>query len=190
MNYTVFLDRDGVINEDSPDYIKTEDEFHFIPQSAEAIALLCSNGFDVIIITNQSVIGRNMVTIKGLNAIFSKLKNGVARAGGVIKDIFFCPHAPGQGCTCRKPEPGLILMAAKKYAIDLSHSCMVGDSAKDIECSKNAGCSRSVLVETGNGRDAAQVLEKKGISPDFTARNLMEAAVWISKNLNHPEKRP
>ncbi|MBF0469056.1 MAG: HAD-IIIA family hydrolase, partial [Desulfamplus sp.] len=92
INFTVFLDRDGVINMDSPDYIKCAGEFHFIPSSAQAIALLNQRGFDVIVITNQSGIGRGLFTRKEMDAIFDKMQKGVARAGGTIKDIFFCPH--------------------------------------------------------------------------------------------------
>ncbi len=183
MGATVFLDRDGVINVDSNAYIKHEDEFTFIPQSPEAIALLTRHGFDVIVVTNQSVIGRGMVTPEGLDAIFRKLKKGVLEAGGSIKDIFFCPHSPDAGCSCRKPRPGLIFKARETYGIDLDTACMVGDSAKDIECAKAAGCAYGVLVLTGNGLSAVNVLKNKGIQPDHVAKNLMEAAVWIINTL-------
>ncbi len=181
MKHTVFLDRDGVINFDSSDYIKSESEFKFIPRSAEAVSLLNKNGFDVIIITNQSAIGRGMITSNGLKAIFDKMKKGIKDSGGEIKDIFFCPHLPNQGCSCRKPKPGLILQAVRKYNIDLSLAYMVGDSAKDIECAKKSGCT-SVLVQTGNGKEAQVLLESNGIYPDFKAHDLMDAAKWIVVN--------
>jgi len=181
--YTVFLDRDGVINADSPDYIKKPSEFHFLENAPKAVALLCKNGFDVILITNQSVINRKMASLNDLEAIFNKMKRGIEKAGGKIKDIFFCPHMPGQGCTCRKPRPGLILQAAEKYGIDLTNSCMVGDSVKDMECAENAGCSTRVLVKTGNGEKAAQILNKRDVQPDLICKDLMAAAEWISGNL-------
>ncbi len=183
MNYTVFLDRDGVINADSPDYIKNPSEFHFLENSPEAVALLCKNGFDVILITNQSVINRKMASHNDLEAIFNKMKKGIEKAGGKIKDIFFCPHMPDQGCTCRKPRPGLILQAAEKYGIDLTNSCMVGDSVKDMECAENAGCGARVLVKTGNGEKAARILKKRAVQPDCICKDLMAAAEWISGNL-------
>lgn len=183
MGYTVFLDRDGVINLDSSDYIKDPSEFVFIPNSPEAIALLTQNGFTVIVITNQSLIGRHMATPDTLQAIFKKMKAGVKKAGGEIKDIFYCPHVPEDKCACRKPKPGLILDAKKKYPIALDQSCMVGDSAKDIECARNAGCSKAVLVKTGNGSAAQAELRKKGITPDHIASDLYEAACWIIKSL-------
>ncbi len=188
MNYTVFLDRDGVINSDSPDYIQKTSEFHFLQNSPEAVALLCKNGFDVIVITNQSVIERGMVHLDCLKSIFAKMCLGIEDAGGEIKDIFFCPHRPDQECKCRKPRPGLILQAVEKYRIDIAHSCMVGDSVKDIECSKNAGCRFSVLVKTGNGEKTAEILKNRGIEPDFICKDLMAAAKWICRNLKNNEE--
>jgi D-glycero-D-manno-heptose 1,7-bisphosphate phosphatase len=179
---TIFLDRDGVINVDSPDYIKTPDEFHFIPGSQKAISLLTDHGFDVIIITNQSVINRKMVTSPTLDAIFDKLKSGVRAAGGTIKDIFFCPHTPHDTCSCRKPLPGLILQAQKKYDLHLEDTCMVGDSAKDILCARNAGCGKAVLVKTGNGETALKNLQALGQSPDHVVPDLMAAARLIIQN--------
>ena len=190
-NFTIFLDRDGVINVDSPDYIKCAEEFHFIAGSAEAIALLSKRGFDVVVITNQSGVGRGMFTCQELESIFYKMTKEVADEGGLIKDIFFCPHTPEDGCLCRKPLPGLILQAIEQYGIDPARSCMVGDSIRDIECARNAGCRYSLLVRTGNGRTAEAVLNNQSSrknrgetdrispKPDFIADNLMEAVRWL-----------
>jgi len=180
--YTVFLDRDGVINHDSAAYIKHPDEFHFISKSPEAIALLTANGFQVILITNQSAVGRGMISVQTLDAIFKKMTHGVEQAGGRIKDIFFCPHTPDQGCGCRKPEPGMILRAADRHGIDLKTALMIGDSAKDIACGRNAGCAATILVKTGNGEKALAALAETGIAPDFFARDLYAAAQWITAN--------
>ncbi|MCF8044916.1 MAG: D-glycero-beta-D-manno-heptose 1,7-bisphosphate 7-phosphatase [Desulfarculaceae bacterium] len=184
MGYTVFLDRDGVINRDSSAYVKSPSEFVFIEKSPEAVALLTRHGFDVFVITNQSVIGREMTTPQDLNRIFTKMTDGISAKGGCIRDIFYCPHTPDAGCSCRKPLPGLIHKARNAYDINLGQSCMVGDSAKDIECAKNAGCGASVLVQTGNGEQAGKVLETKSIHPDFVARDLYAAACWIVKSLS------
>jgi histidinol-phosphate phosphatase family protein len=178
----VFLDRDGVINEDSPAYIKSPDEFHFISGSPEAIALLWDHGFDIILITNQSAIGRNMISVDTLEAIFDRLKAGVAEAGGAIKDIFYCPHAPDEGCDCRKPAPGLIWRAVEKYGIDPASAVMVGDSAKDIQCGRAVGCGKTVLVATGNGPAARAALAEKGMAPDHYSDDLLAAARWIIAN--------
>lgn len=183
MDRVVFLDRDGVINMDSPDYIKKPEEFEFISKSPEAVSLLCRNGFSVIVITNQSLIGRKMADQNTLEAIFAKMKQGIENAGGRIHDIFFCPHLPGDNCSCRKPKPGLILDAKGKYGIDLEQCVMVGDSAKDIECGKAAGCGTTLLVRTGNGEKAAQKLAQQNTPPDHTADDLYAASLWIIEHL-------
>ncbi len=177
----VFLDRDGVINKDAADYIKSANEFEFIPKSCEAIKLLTEHGFSVIVITNQSVINRNMTTNEELENIFEKMKKGVEKAGGKILDIFYCPHIPEECCDCRKPKPKMIIDASKKFDIELSKSYMIGDSAKDIICGKNAGCEKTVLVKTGNGEFAEIELKKMGIVPDVIADNLYEAAEIITR---------
>lgn len=175
----VFLDRDGVINRDSSDYIKSWSEFNFLPGSLEAIKLLTLKGFTTIIITNQSVINRKMVSGEVLDDIHTRMKKTVKSQDGEIKDIFFCPHTPEDRCDCRKPRPGLILKAQKKYQIDLKTSVMIGDSATDIECALNAGCGHTVLVKTGNGAEAEIILKEKMIYPDHIAQNLLTAVDWI-----------
>jgi len=175
----VFLDRDGTINVDSADYIKSRSEFAFIPGSIEAIRDLTVNGFTAIVITNQSALARRFVSPEELDAMHAMMCREIAAAGGKITDTFFCPHLPDEGCECRKPAPGLIEQARQKYNIDLADSIMVGDSAKDIACGRNAGCGRTVLVKSGLGPEVEKELMKKSISADFVAENLREAAAWI-----------
>jgi D-glycero-D-manno-heptose 1,7-bisphosphate phosphatase len=175
----VFLDRDGTINMDSADYIKSRSEFEFIPGSIEAIRKLTINGFTSIVITNQSAFARKYVSPEELDAMHTLMCRSVASEGGKITDVFFCPHMPDEGCTCRKPAPGLIDQARQKYRIDLADSIMVGDSAKDIACGLNAGCGLTVLVESGLDPDVEKKLKQKSISADFVANNLREAAEWI-----------
>ncbi|MBW1820830.1 MAG: D-glycero-beta-D-manno-heptose 1,7-bisphosphate 7-phosphatase [Deltaproteobacteria bacterium] len=181
LDKVVFLDRDGVINLDSSDYIKSWSEFKFIPRSIEAIKELTLKGFNVIVITNQSVINRNMVSGKGLEYIHTMMKNEIRSGGGLINDIVFCPHIPEDNCDCRKPKPGLIFQAKRTYSIDIANAIMVGDSAKDIECARNAGCGKAILVKTGNGSKAEKTLAEKKIYPDHIAQDLYEAVQWIVK---------
>ncbi len=176
---TVFLDRDGVINEDSPDYITSWAAFHFIPGSLDAIARLTGAGIRVIVITNQSAVGRGMLDPAELESMHRRMREAVAGSGGRITDIFYCPHLPGNGCDCRKPKPGMILAARKRYGIDLDEAVMVGDSAKDILAGKAAGCGRTVLVRTGSGTRAIRTLEADGQYPDHTADDLDRAVRWI-----------
>jgi D-glycero-D-manno-heptose 1,7-bisphosphate phosphatase len=175
----VFLDRDGVINQDSPDYIKSWSEFKFLPGSIEAIRDLTSGGFDIIVVTNQSAIPRKLISSQELKYIHMMMKDAVESKGGQIKDIFFCPHLPSDECDCRKPAPGLVYQAQSKYRLDLATSIMIGDSAKDIECARNAGCGQTILVKTGNGKEAERILTNKGIFPDFVAEDLYDASQWL-----------
>ena len=176
---TVFLDRDGVINVDSPDYIKSPDEFHFIPGSAKAIAMLSQGGCHVIVISNQSAIGRGMISLDDLERIFAKMRRGVAQAGGNITDILFCPHRPDEGCRCRKPAPGLFHDAASRHNLDLSRSVMVGDSAKDIAAARAAGCGQAILVLSGKDPQHQSQVAKSQTPPDVVKTDLMAAAKWI-----------
>ena len=189
MKNVVFLDRDGVINYDSPDYIKSWSEFEFLPGSLKALKQLTLNRFPIIIITNQSAIQRKMISQKDLDFIHDMMKKAVQSNGGEIKDIFYCPHVPEDRCDCRKPNPGLIYRATKRYQIDLETSIMVGDSAKDIECARNAGCGSAILVKTGNGVMAEKILKEKMIHPDVIVPSLLEAVNWIVTR-NHPAALP
>jgi D-glycero-D-manno-heptose 1,7-bisphosphate phosphatase len=180
MTYTtVFLDRDGVINYDSPDYVKSWEDFHFIPGSRSAIARLTKAGVTVILITNQSMINRGMVPLRDLIEMHKNLVQAVSAAGGRITDILYCPHRPDERCTCRKPRPGMILTARDRHQIDLSQAAMIGDSAKDILAGKNAGCGLTVLVRTGNGQSAMKELKSAGQQPDHVADDLYRAVDWI-----------
>ncbi len=156
MNGFVILDRDGVINEDSPDYIKSADEWHPVPGSLEAIALLTRNGIQVFVATNQAGIARGKLTQINLDAIHEKMFREVESKGGRIVDLRFCPHHPDDNCRCRKPKPGLIKDLADAHDLDLSSGDYVGDSLKDLRAAEAAGC-RGVLVLTGNGKETQQV---------------------------------
>lgn len=174
----VFLDRDGVINRDSPDYIKSWEEFKFLPGSLEAIRELSASGFTNIVVTNQSGIHRGLIRLSDLEDMHRRMATGIHAAGGAIKDIFYCPHTPDEACGCRKPLPGMIHQACDKYPIDLSTAVMVGDSARDIECGQAGGCGRTILV-TGGGSAARIQLAQKGLRPDFEAPSLYESVEWI-----------
>ena len=179
----VFLDRDGTINRDSPGYIKSREEFEFLPGSLEAIKILTQNGFTNIVITNQSAVPRKLISVTELEAVHNMMIDAVAQCGAEIKDIFYCPHLPEDGCDCRKPEPGLIYQARAKYAIDLAAAVMVGDSARDIECARRAGCAKAVLVDSGRAEDVVDKLKTRQVFPDYVAEDLRDAAEWIIVNI-------
>jgi D-glycero-D-manno-heptose 1,7-bisphosphate phosphatase len=155
------------------------DEFRFIPGSLEAVKLLTQHGYPVMIITNQSAIGKRLTCAAAVRAIHEHLCHMISAAGGRITDIFICSHLPEDGCGCRKPEPGLIFQAREKYGIDLAETVMVGDSSRDIECAHRAGVGKTVLVMTGNGEAARRELSEKGLACDFIASDMLRAAQWI-----------
>jgi D-glycero-D-manno-heptose 1,7-bisphosphate phosphatase len=179
----VFLDRDGVINRDSTAYIKSPDEFEFLPRSLSAIQKLTQNHIKTIVITNQSAINRGMISPETLDAIHAAMTTAVEAQGGAIDDIFFCPHTPQEECSCRKPAPGMIHKARKAHGIDLAFAAMVGDSAKDIACARRAGVRYAVLVETGNFNQAQHELQDLNLEPDWVARDLFAAVEWILEHL-------
>jgi len=146
----VILDRDGVINHDSPDFVKTPQEWTALPGSLDAIARLSRAGWRVIIASNQSGIARGLIRMEDLNAIHAKLRRELAEAGGAIDAIFVCPHAPQDECLCRKPRPGLFHDIARRYEIPLAGVPAVGDSLRDMIAASLAGCA-PMLVRTGNG---------------------------------------
>lgn len=178
----VFLDRDGVVNRDSPDYIKSVDELRLLPGTARAIKLLKDHGFSVMLITNQSIINRGMVGPGTLSEIHQAVLKRVARGGGAIDDIFFCPHRPEDKCPCRKPRPGMFLAAREKHGMNLAEAVMVGDNVKDMLAANRAGVGTAVLVRTGSGRDAEAEYGEKGARVDHVADTLLEAAQWIVEN--------
>jgi len=149
----VILDRDGVINADSPDYIKTPAEWRPLPGSLAAISRLCAAGFTVAVASNQSGVARGLFSLATLQQINARMSSAVEAAGGRIDTIVFCPHGPGDGCSCRKPAPGLLLQLADHYGLSLEGVPVIGDSARDLEAARAVG-ARPILVLTGNGHEA------------------------------------
>jgi D-glycero-D-manno-heptose 1,7-bisphosphate phosphatase len=152
----VILDRDGVINEDSINYIRSADEWLPIAGSLEAIALLTSHNIDVYIATNQAGIARGKLTVDALDGIHRKLLNTVEATGGRVVDIKYCPHHPNDNCWCRKPNPGLLENLATTHQLNLEAGCYVGDSLKDLDAAASAGCT-GILVLTGNGTETRKL---------------------------------
>jgi len=146
----VILDRDGTINHDSDQYIKSPAEWKPIKGSMEAIARLTQVGYRIVVATNQSGVARGLFDMTTLNAIHDAMHRTVAQAGGRIDAIFFCPHAADSDCECRKPKPGMLLEIARRFNVPLDEVYMVGDAARDVQAAAAAG-ARPVLVLTGKG---------------------------------------
>jgi D-glycero-D-manno-heptose 1,7-bisphosphate phosphatase len=144
------LDRDGTVNEDSADYVKSAEEWTPLPGALEAIARLNHAGWHIVIASNQSGLGRGLFDVSTLNAMHAKMHSLLAEVGGRVDAVFYCPHAPDQGCHCRKPEPGLFEQIGERYGIDLKGLPMVGDTVGDMRAAIAAGCEPH-LVLTGKG---------------------------------------
>ena len=147
----IALDRDGVINEDSDDYIKSPDEWRAIAGSLAAIRKLNKSGHKVVVISNQSGIARGRFAAKTLQLIHDKMRNELAKFGGVIDDIYYCPHHPNDNCECRKPKNKMLLEALQQYGFEPKDALMIGDSWVDVQLAKNVGCDFA-LVQTGKGK--------------------------------------
>jgi D-glycero-D-manno-heptose 1,7-bisphosphate phosphatase len=147
---TIVLDRDGVINQDSENYIKSHEEWVPIPGSIEAIALLHAAGYRILVATNQSGLARGLFDEYALAKIHQKLCSVVEEAGGIISGIFYCPHSSDENCLCRKPKTGLLSQAEEEFGDSLKGSYFVGDSLRDLIAGKSFAM-RPVLVRTGNG---------------------------------------
>lgn len=180
MKKTIFLDRDGVINVNRADYVKSWQEFIFLPGVLEALKLLTEQQIQVIIITNQSAIGRGIITEETLNHIHQNMVQEIEKAGGKITAIYHCPHTPWDNCTCRKPAPGMLIQAAEIYQLNLSEAFFVGDAISDIETGINAGC-QTVFVQTGKHQ---YQLDKFNIQPDYIFETLMEFVQFIINQLS------
>lgn len=144
----VILDRDGTINEDSAEFVKSPSEWQPLPGALEAIARLNHAGWHVVVATNQSGLGRGLFDMASLNAMHAKMHSMLAAVGGRVDGIFYCPHAPDEGCHCRKPEPGLFEQIAERYGVELDGVPAVGDSQRDLVAAVSAGCEPH-LVLTG-----------------------------------------
>jgi len=159
----VILDRDGVINHDSDDYIKSPDEWQPLPGSLEAIARLCRADYTVVVATNQAGVGRGLFSLEMLIRIHRKMASSIRDKGGRLDSVFFCPHGPAEQCGCRKPNPGMLLEISDRLGIGLSGVPVVGDSLRDLEAAEAAG-AMPVLVKSGRGRLTQKKLSKGELS--------------------------
>jgi len=174
----VILDRDGVINYDSAEFIKKPEEWKPIPGSLSAISRLHEAGYRVIVATNQSGVGRGLLDITALNAINDKMHKALAQVGGRIDAVFYCPHAQDAGCNCRKPKPGLFEDIAGRFNTDLADVPCIGDSLRDLQAAAQVG-AQPILVLTGKGKQT----RKAGNLPanTLTYADLNEAVKAITE---------
>lgn len=169
----IILDRDGVINYDSDQFIKSPEEWKPLPGSLEAIARLCQADYRVVVATNQSGVGRGLFDMFTLNAIHDKMLKAVAHAGGRIEAVFFCPHAADDNCHCRKPKTGMLEEIAARYSVSLQGVPAVGDSLRDLTSAAKMG-AQPILVLTGKGN---KTMAQGGLPPGTPIYPDLAAAV-------------
>jgi len=165
----VILDRDGTINHERDDYIKSPEEWVPLPGALEAIARLNHAGWHVVVATNQSGIGRGLFDMAAMNAMHAKMNQSLARLGGRVDAVFFCPHTPEDLCTCRKPQPGLFRMIGERFGVALDQVPMVGDLPRDVLAAQSVGCEPH-LVRTGQAASMSEpeLVDLRRQVPDLT----------------------
>jgi D,D-heptose 1,7-bisphosphate phosphatase len=178
-NIAVFLDRDGTINEEVG-YLSRLEDLRLIPRAAEAIRLINKGGVKAVVISNQSGVARGFFSETFVGIVHARLNELLKQDGAVIDRFYYCPHHPTDGtepyrktCSCRKPEPGMLLAAAAELNIDLARSYVVGDMPKDIQVAQRVG-AKGILVKTGYGKDIAT-----SVTPAYVADDLLDAVQWI-----------
>lgn len=149
---TVFVDRDGVINANRVNHVRTWSEVEFLPGALDGLALLTRSGFDVVVVTNQAIINRNEAAHAAVDSIHARMVAEIEGHGGAVRAVQVCPHRPDEGCGCRKPAPGLLLDAAARFRIHLADAILIGDHDHDLEAARRANCS-SILVLSGRTRE-------------------------------------
>lgn len=175
----IILDRDGVINRESPNAIRSPEAWQPLPGSLESIARLTKRGYTLAVATNQSGIARGYYTEEMLARIHDKMCRTVKAAGGVLSVVRYCPHDNEAGCLCRKPQPGLLLDIMQTLAISSENTLMIGDSLRDLEAARRAGCRRA-LVKTGYGASTLESYDSKG-------NNVLVFADLADVVENHPD---
>jgi histidinol-phosphate phosphatase family protein len=172
---TIFLDRDGVLIENKPDYVRDWSQVEFFPEAIRALSLSATRNYKIVIVTNQSAVGRGVISLETAHEINRLLIHSIHQQGGRVDGIYMCPHKPDDGCSCRKPKPGLLLQAAKDLSVDLRRSWMIGDAWSDLQAGQNAGVRQLILLKTGRGREQLLLPPPENIADHLIFDNLFQA---------------
>jgi len=151
MHPAIFLDRDGVLIENRSNYVRDWSQVKIIPEAIHALSLTQARNYKIVIVTNQSAIGRGLVRPEKADEINRRLVNLIQHHGGQVDGVYVCPHKPDDDCICRKPKPGLLLQAASELSLDLQRSCMIGDAWSDVQAGQRAGVLHKIILKTGRG---------------------------------------
>lgn len=168
----VFVDRDGVINEDRGyEYVRSWEEFVFVPGAKETLGRLGRRGIPLVVVSNQSCVGKGLVSAEQVEEIHEQMVEAISQAGGKVLGVYVCPHTDEDECGCRKPSPGMLIQAAGDLGVDLRRSFVVGDSLRDIEAGRSVG-ARTVLVLSGKGREELEKAKQQNLMPDYVCERL------------------
>lgn len=186
----ILLDRDGVINRERADYVKSWQEFQLLPGVLPALARLATLSIPIVVITNQSVIGRGLIEAAVVTDLHQRLLEVVTAAGGRIDAFFVCPHHPADKCGCRKPQPGLLQQAAQQLTFSLSEALFIGDAMTDYEAACAAGC-QSILVRSGRqGADLDRLFLDAPLPPPIVADLAAAVELLVNHNGEHSGVQP
>ena len=183
---SIFLDRDGVLIENRSDYVRDWSQVKIIPEAIRALSLASIKKYKVVIVTNQSAVGRGLILLKTAQEINQRLINLIREQGGQIDGAYMCPHKPEDGCSCRKPLPGLLLQAAKDLSLDLQHSWMIGDAWSDVQAGEAAGMRGTILLKTGRGTEQLLQAHLEKVTSNLVFENLPLAFKAIFSIDNNP----
>ena len=174
----MFLDRDGVIIENRADYVKSWEEVRFLPGASQALQRLRASHYALVLVTNQSVVGRDIISLAQALRINCRVIHEIETFRGRMDATYLCPHAPDEGCHCRKPAPGMLLQASEELGLDLTSSYLVGDALSDIQAARAAGVT-GILVLTGRGANQSRLLEAEGLRDCPVVKDLEAAVAYI-----------
>jgi heptosyltransferase-2 len=174
----VFLDRDGTLNYD-PGFLKVAADLKLLAGVGLALARLKEAGAKLVVVTNQSGVGRGMVTLKDLEAIHARLQGLLEQEDAALDAIYFCPHHPDDGCRCRKPNVGMVERAVSELQLDLRRSYLIGDRARDIQLAHKVGAKAILITATQVDAESLETLKTKQAVPDAVAKSMTEAVDWI-----------
>lgn len=175
MHPAIFLDRDGVLIENRSDYVRDWSQVKIIPEAIHALSLTPARNYKIVIVTNQSAIGRGLVRPENAEEINRRLINLIQDHGGQVDGVYICPHKPDDDCFCRKPKPGLLIQAANELSLDLQRSWMIGDAWSDVQAGQRAGVRHTILLKTGRGTEQLLEPSPEEITGSLIFDNLLRA---------------
>lgn len=188
----IFLDRDGVLIENRSDYVREWSQVKIFPEAIRTLSRSSIKNYKVVIVTNQSAVGRGLISLDTADEINHRLVKLIHHYGGHVDGVYMCPHKPDDDCACRKPKPGLLLQAAKELSLNLQNSWMIGDAWSDVQAGQAAGVRQTILVKTGRGRAQLSQFHPDRISNNLITENLAQAleTIFTIENTHPTDTNP